>query len=160
SREVLQEYFTALGFEVSSVGSGAEAISSVRKQRPDVVLLDVVMPDMGGRKVLEHLRGMHSADDLPVIMTTALSSPDVVVASLELGANDYVTKPFDLGVVAARVANQLRAKQARQELGDLRRALGRAQENLAVAMGSRPPSEWAEAFARAVDSAVHSVHAG
>ena len=69
----------------------------------DLILLDVMMPQISGLEVLEIIRQSYAVDELPVIMVTALDGSDDMVRAFEMGANDYVTKPIDLAVVQARV---------------------------------------------------------
>jgi DNA-binding response OmpR family regulator len=78
----------------------------------DVVLLDVMMPGISGLEVRKILRKRHAMADLPVIMATAKDQSSDIVEALQLGANDYVTKPLDFPVVLARVETQLSLKRA------------------------------------------------
>jgi two-component system OmpR family response regulator len=101
------------GFTVHSVGSCRDAIAAARRLRPDLVLLDVMLPDGSGWEVCRALRAEHSAgrdgeDDLAVIFVTARDAPRDVVAGLALGGDDYITKPFGVDEVVARVHAVLR----------------------------------------------------
>jgi two-component system KDP operon response regulator KdpE len=93
------------GFEVSEAFNGKEAIQKVRDVTPDLILLDVMMPDLNGFEVLETLR---EASNVPVIMLTAKGEEDDRVRGLELGADDYVTKPFSPRELVGRVKAVLR----------------------------------------------------
>jgi len=84
------------GYEVTASASGKEALQLLKNERFDLVLLDILMPDMNGKDVLREVRENHSWADLPVIMVTAKRKDDDIEEALSLGANDYMTKPFDL----------------------------------------------------------------
>ena len=105
-RELLTAGLAFCGFEVTAVGTVASALTALREQRPDVVVLDVVLPDADGVDMLRVVR--RSGDRTPVVL---LSSRDAVadrVAGLAVGGDDYVTKPFDLSEVVARLEAVLR----------------------------------------------------
>ncbi|MCP3962690.1 MAG: protein kinase [bacterium] len=110
NRELYSRYLELEGHRVLPAGDGAEALKLVEQEPVDLVLLDVMMPGIDGFGVLEKLRQEHSPETLPVIMATAKDQSEDVVKAFDLGANDYVTKPLDLRVVAVRVQAQLRAK--------------------------------------------------
>jgi serine/threonine protein kinase/CheY-like chemotaxis protein len=100
-----------LGFDTLCVGDATQLEQALSNQSVDVVLLDVMLPDRNGREVLTRLRARFSPERLPVIMTTALGKSADVVDFLRLGANDYVVKPLDPAVVAARVSSHLHILQ-------------------------------------------------
>jgi len=127
NRAVLSRRFAKRGFEIVEADCGAEALRLVQEQTFDVVLLDVMMPDMDGMDVLRRLRKKFSASLLPVIMVTAKAQPEDIVEALKVGANDYVTKPVDLSIVLARVNNQVARRQAEA-------AIRKANESLLNAM--------------------------
>ena len=93
------------GYRVSSAANGMEAINHVREELPDLVLLDVMMPEMDGYETLERIRQFSS---VPVIMLTVKAEEEDKVRGLELGADDYVTKPFSPRELASRVKAALR----------------------------------------------------
>jgi diguanylate cyclase (GGDEF)-like protein len=107
NRALLKRFFERRGFEVAEAEDGSAALALVGRQPFDAVLLDVVMPGMNGFDVLKRIRATHSASVLPVIMVTAKVEGEDVALALELGANDYITKPVDFRVAAARVQSQL-----------------------------------------------------
>ena len=115
NRTLLQTFFTKKGFSVSVAGDGAAALGVVGAA--DIVLLDLMMPGMDGLEVLRRLRGDGCA--VPVVLLTAVTSPDVVVAAMQAGAQDYVTKPFSLPVLLARVERVLEEAQPAQNVGDV-----------------------------------------
>ncbi len=111
NRDILSRRLERKGFSVRSAAGGREALDLIARERVDLVLLDVMMPDMSGLEVLQVLRKSPLTADLPVIMATAKTESHDVVEALELGASDYVTKPLDFPVVLARVHAQLRARR-------------------------------------------------
>jgi len=92
-------------FEAVGVGSGAEALESAKAQAPDLVLLDVGLPDLDGREVCRLLR--RDGVKVPIIMLTGADIEADTILGLDSGANDYVPKPFHLGVLLARIRAQL-----------------------------------------------------
>ncbi len=101
------------GFEVVGVTTGEEALGSARSKRPDVVLLDLMLPGMDGLEVCRRLREDPKTRGIPVIIVSAKGEESDIVAGLELGADDYVTKPFSPKVLVARVRAVLRRKERR-----------------------------------------------
>ncbi|MDG3007690.1 PP2C family protein-serine/threonine phosphatase [Paludisphaera mucosa] len=112
NRDMLSRRLQRKGYDVTVAEHGRRALELIAERPFDLVLLDVMMPDLNGLEVLADLRKSHSASDLPVIMATARSRSEDVVEALNLGANDYVTKPLDFPVVLARVQTQLTLKRA------------------------------------------------
>jgi two-component system OmpR family response regulator len=104
--ELLSASLRYAGFEVSSARSGREAVERIREVRPDLLVLDVMMPGMDGFSVLRQLRG--NGVDIPVLFLTAKDTGEDRVTGLTLGADDYVTKPFSLAEVIARIHAILR----------------------------------------------------
>jgi two-component system, OmpR family, response regulator MprA len=107
---VLRRGFAYEGYAVSTAASGAEALASAREQPPDIVVLDIMMPGMDGLDVCRRLRQADEA--LPILMLTAKDAAADEVAGLDAGADDYVAKPFDFDVLAARVRALLRHREA------------------------------------------------
>ena len=112
NRDALSRRITGAGYAVLVAESGPQALEIVRTQRVDLVLLDVMMPEMSGVETLRRLRQQRSVADLPVIMVTAKTGSEDVVEALEVGANDYITKPVDFSVAVARIRTQLTARRA------------------------------------------------
>ena len=104
-REILRIYFEKEGFEVIEAEDGAAAILKVQSEKPDILLLDIMMPVLDGIEVCKQVRKM---SDLPIIMVTAKDDDDDRIAGLEIGADDYITKPFNSREVVARVKAVLR----------------------------------------------------
>jgi len=125
NRDVLGRVLQSKGYKVVLAGSGPEAIERVEQGGIDLVLLDIMMPDVSGLDVLKKLRETHARDALPVIMATARDQPQDMVEALKMGANDYVTKPLDFAVVMARLEAQLSLKRATGEIRRLNDELQR-----------------------------------
>jgi DNA-binding response OmpR family regulator len=104
-REVVVSYLKAEGYAVSEAADGEAAMSSIDTVRPDLVVLDVMLPGVDG---LEVCRRVRAVDNVPIIMLTALGSESDRVVGLELGADDYLTKPFSPRELVLRVASILR----------------------------------------------------
>jgi len=130
NRTILTRRFERRGFEVVEVDSGFAAIELIEREPFDLVLLDVMMPGIDGIETLKRIRGRKSASALPVIMVTAKSESDNIVDALELGANDYVTKPVDFAVALARVNTQISRKRAEQQVAFANEELRKANEDL------------------------------
>lgn len=116
NRDMLKERLIRSGFEVTEAEDAQQALEVIGKGGVDLVLLDMMMPGMSGIDLLQLLRGVHGQNELPVIMTTAVTDSQSIAGALNLGANDYVTKPIDFQVALARVTSQLNRKEAEQRL--------------------------------------------
>jgi len=114
-REVVVSYLRAGGHEVTAVGNGEAAVSAMQRHRADLVVLDLMLPGVGGLEVCRRLR---ETTDVPIIMLTALGSESDRLVGLRLGADDYVSKPFSPRELALRVDSVLR----RVQMGNMRGA--------------------------------------
>jgi len=103
------------GFRVQGVASGEEALKAVRRQPPDLIVLDWMLPAVDGLEVCRRLKSDPKTRDIPVVMLTAKGEESDMVKGLERGADDYIAKPFSPRVLAARVKALLRRKEARQQ---------------------------------------------
>lgn len=110
NRRLLNRILSRMG-RITEAGDGRAALDFLERDMFDLVLLDIMMPDMTGLEVLEIIRGQASTVDLPVVLISALSDTDDIVRGLQLQANDYIVKPIDIDVVIARVDTQLKLKQ-------------------------------------------------
>jgi DNA-binding response OmpR family regulator len=108
-RDVIVRKLEGEGYEVQGTGLGAEALKLLESAAPSLVLLDIGLPDIDGVSVCQEARRLTAA---PILMLTGEPSPAVAVRALDVGANDYVRKPVDLGELAARVRAALRASMA------------------------------------------------
>jgi CheY-like chemotaxis protein len=149
-RELLARRLERHGFSVTTARDGIEAMRRIESDDPELVLLEVMMPGMGGLEVVERVRRQRSRAELPIVLATALDDSEDAVEGLDRGANDYVTKPFDFPVVIARVRSQLDAHRTARQVAELahqlefrsafiREALGRdVSDDLLVEMAERP----------------------
>src|SRR5262245_55730801 len=119
NREGLARRLQRHDYEVVTARSGREAIELLGGRRFDLVLLDIMMPGMNGLEALKFLRRVDTLTDLPIIMVTAKGESADIVEALELGANDYVTKPLDFPVVLARIRTQLALRRSVAQVKDL-----------------------------------------
>ncbi|MFQ5792959.1 MAG: response regulator transcription factor, partial [Acidobacteriota bacterium] len=108
-REVVSLYLERAGFQVASVGDGQEAVSALERDPPDLVVLDLMLPRVNG---IEITRWLRSRGDTPIIMLTARREEVDRIAGLEMGADDYVVKPFSPQELVSRVRAVLRRSQA------------------------------------------------
>lgn len=110
NRDMLARRLKKRGYEVDTAEDGLGALRMVDQAPYDLVLLDVMMPGMSGLEVLEKLRETYPRADLPIVMATAKTESEDMVKALDLGANDYVTKPIDFPVVLARIQSHLQTR--------------------------------------------------
>jgi sigma-B regulation protein RsbU (phosphoserine phosphatase) len=133
SREMLSRSFRERGYEVMVAWDGNQALDLLRGGRFDLILLDINMPGASGFAVLQAVRAVYPVTALPVIMVTAHDRSDDIVHALDLGANDYVVKPYDFPVILARARTQLALKRTVEQKTELERHLAQRNEELAVA---------------------------
>jgi serine phosphatase RsbU (regulator of sigma subunit) len=131
NREILTRRLQRKGYTVFAACDGQEALTLLGERRYDLLLLDILMPGISGIDLLRRIRQIHAPTDLPIIMVTAIDESAQVVEALNLGANDYITKPLDFAVVLARVQTQLTAKAAVDRIRLLERNLQLQNEDLA-----------------------------
>lgn len=118
-RTLLKQYLSQEGFDIVLAGDGREALFVARQEKPDLIILDLMMPDMGG---YEFLRTYNKEADTPIIILTAKLEESDKVLGLELGADDYVTKPFSMNELTARIRAVLRRSDKRVVKSDILRA--------------------------------------
>ena len=102
-RELVEFKLSTMGHDIVAVADGAEALVACRAQRPDLAVLDVMMPGVSGLDAIRELRADDSLFDLPVILLTARAQESDVETGFDSGADDYITKPFSPRELAARV---------------------------------------------------------
>lgn len=107
NRILLERALKSTGYATAHASSGREALSQISRQRPDIVLLDWMMPEFSGLDTLRAIRELYSKSRLPVIMCTALGEEMSVVTALDEGATDYMVKPISLPILRARMALHL-----------------------------------------------------
>jgi diguanylate cyclase (GGDEF)-like protein len=130
NRILLRRRFERRGFDVVEAESGFAALELIDKVPFDLVLLDIMMPGIDGIETLKRIREQKSASLLPVIMVTGKTASENMVEALQLGANDYVTKPVDFAVALARVEAQINRKRAEEEAAFAADELRKANEDL------------------------------
>lgn len=130
NREILRRRFERHGFDATEAAGGTAALALMEREAFDLVLLDMMMPDISGLEVLARIRSKHSAGALPVIMVTAKSQSEDIVEALGKGANDYITKPVDFSIALARVNTQLDRKRADEKIRQMNDELFRTNEAL------------------------------
>ena len=124
TRNLLRDLCEQTGYQVLMANDGLEATSAVSRELPDLVLLDLMMPHKDGFAVLKELREREDTRELPVIVLTAIGDMDGKIRGMELGADDYVTKPFKLIELQTRINSALLVR-------DYRRKLAAAEDQLA-----------------------------
>jgi len=137
---LLSNMLSEEGYEVRAVTNGPQALEAVERDPPDVILLDISMPEMDGYEVCRRLKARDRSKDVPVIFLTALTDTADKVRAFDAGGVDYVTKPFQLDEVLARVKTQVTLRQARVALaGSYQRlhSLEQLRDNLV--QPNRPP---------------------
>src|SRR5437879_11110330 len=116
NRDMLARRLARKGYVIGLAGNAKELLERVEREGVDLVLLDIEMPEISGLDALKTLREAYSPIELPVIMVTAKNQSEDIVKALDLGANDYLTKPIDFPVAVARIGTQLSHKQAQESL--------------------------------------------
>jgi two-component system, NtrC family, response regulator AtoC len=139
-RLLLTDLLKGDGYKAQAVATGAEALAAVEKQRPDLVMMDVKLPDQDGITVLKELKRQHS--DLEVIVMTAFGGSSTAIKAMEQGAYDYVTKPFDIDDLLATLKRVFEHADMSNEVSALRLELGKsAAERERIVGNSRPMME-------------------
>ena len=120
----LSWYFNREGYETHVAHDGQEGLRKAQALLPDVILLDVMLPTLGGLEVCRELRGGDRTRDLPIIMITARAEETDQLVGFNMGADDYVTKPFSNKILLERVKAQLRRAEGRGDSADVTEHLG------------------------------------
>ncbi len=126
-RDILQLvklYLEKEGYRVSTAATGPDGLKAVKSERPDLLVLDLMLPDMDGLEVCKRLRAEPQTAALPIIMLTAKAEESDTVIGLELGADDYVTKPFSPKALVARIKALLRRIERAKDDAPSRSAYG------------------------------------
>ena len=130
--QLLKRKLEREGITVISAYSGQEALDAVATEKPDLILLDVMMPEMDGIEVCTRLQSREDTRSIPVIFITARNSKEGKLEGLAVGAVDYITKPIDLDETLARVQTQLRFVAINREMVDLHRRLAEARRTATI----------------------------
>ncbi|MBK1859596.1 hybrid sensor histidine kinase/response regulator [Cerasicoccus arenae] len=130
--KLLQRKLEREGYDVLTAYNGQECLNIVEETPPDLILLDVMMPEMDGIETCERLKQNEATETIPVIFITAKSSKEGKLEGLGVGAVDYITKPIDLEETLARVKTQLRIQEIYRENIELQRQLGEIRRSAAV----------------------------
>jgi two-component system phosphate regulon response regulator PhoB len=109
--ELIQFHVEREGFAARVIPSGRLALDSIRRQKPDLVVLDLMLPDLGGLDVCRKLKQSDDTRTIPIMIVSAKGEESDIVSGIELGADDYVTKPFSPKVLMARLKNILRRRE-------------------------------------------------
>ena len=108
--ELLEYILSKEGYKVASVDSGEQCLSAVKRERPDLIILDLMLPGRSGLDICKDLKSSAEYKEIPVVILTARGDETDIVLGLELGADDYITKPFSPKVLAARLRTVLRRR--------------------------------------------------
>jgi putative two-component system response regulator len=138
------------GYEVSVARNGVEALERVRERPPDVILLDIMMPKMNGFETAKHLRADEETRLIPIVMVTALQDVEDRVKALEVGADDFLTKPVDRMELRARVGSLLKVKAYNDHMRDY-------QQELEKEVAHRT-EELRGAYAKATEASLETIH--
>jgi CheY-like chemotaxis protein len=130
--QLLKRKLEREGMTVATSYSGREALELVKADKPDLILLDVMMPEMDGIEVCQRLQSETDTKSIPIIFITARTSKEGKIEGLGVGAVDYITKPIDLDETLARVQTQLRFVTINRELVDLQRRLGESRRSATI----------------------------
>ncbi len=125
---LLSNMLAAAGYKVRAVTSGARALTAIQASPPDLVLLDIMMPEMNGYQVCQHLKDNAQTRDIPIIFLSALDETEDKLRAFNVGGVDYVTKPFQLPEVIARVEAHVELRRYQQELRTTNEELARQLE--------------------------------
>jgi two-component system, cell cycle response regulator len=128
--EVLKVRLESWGYSTASCSNGVDALAYVEKTPPDLILLDVMMPEISGIEVARRIKGNPALPFIPIIMQTALDSTEDKVEGLEAGADDYITKPIDFAELKARLRSMLRIKRLQEALEEREKELLEVNERL------------------------------
>ncbi len=127
-RSTLEFKFKSEGYTVNAVSKGKEAIEAIARKKPDLVLLDLMLPDMSGLDVCKTIRNSADSFDIAIIMLTAKGEEVDRVLGFELGADDYVVKPFSIRELALRASTVLKRREKQEETNNI--SLGDIEINL------------------------------
>lgn len=114
--ELLEAYLTDSGHEIQTAADGEETLRKIAQWRPDLILLDIMMPKISGFEVCKRLRADPATREVAVLMVTALDQPSDIERAVEVGTDDFLTKPINKTELLLRVRSLLRARQYKRDL--------------------------------------------
>ena len=113
--ELIKYNLKAEGYSILTAEAGEQAIKIAKQSRPDLIILDLMLPGMDGLEVTRYLRNNEATRDMPIVILTAKGDESDIITGLELGANDYISKPFSPKVLTARIRAILRRRRKESE---------------------------------------------
>lgn len=129
--EILEMRLAAHGYDIAKAGDGEQAISIIDEEKPDLILLDIMMPKIDGIEVCRQVKSNDSLPFIPIILITAKTDPKDIVTGLEAGAEEYLTKPVEQTALVARVKSMLRVKELHDRIQEQSKALATKTAELA-----------------------------
>ncbi|MCM8530910.1 MAG: response regulator, partial [Lentisphaeraceae bacterium] len=108
SREMLVHRLVNCGYQVLQAGTGKDALEMILCCLPDLILLDITLPDISGLEVLSNLKGNTKTSNIPVVVVSGRNTSEDIISGLNMGASDYITKPYQWGIINARIKSALR----------------------------------------------------
>jgi CheY-like chemotaxis protein len=152
--EMCKIYLELEGYSVFFAEHGKAALQQIRNILPDLILLDIIMPVMDGYQLIEQLKDDPALKDIPILVHSVSSDPHEVVRTLQMGANDFIKKPFDVDELIARVDKQLTIKQNQDSLKETSRYLWEQQRAIEAEMEKW--SRQAETFQKEIETTISS----
>ena len=146
--EIFEIRLSAQGYQIATATDGQEALDAARDLHPDLILLDVMMPKMDGIEVCQRIKGDSDLPFMPIVLVTAKSDPQDVVAGLEAGAEEYLTKPVDQHALVARVKSMLRIKELHDQTKE---------QSSRLEVQARELSEWNQTLEQRVADQVSEI---
>ena len=117
--QVLGGLLSDEGFNPAGVSSGDKALELLKKRKPDLILLDILMPELDGYQLCSHIKKDETNKDIPIVFLTAKTEEKDILKGFECGGVDYITKPFNTSELLARVRTHIELKQVREKLYEL-----------------------------------------
>ena len=117
NRILIKQIFSAVSnYEVIEAVDGHDAIIKYEEHKPDLILMDIMMPDMDGKEATAIIKGRMDDDYVPIIFVTALNTDESLASALESGGDDYITKPFNIDILTSKINAHLRIRELTQQI--------------------------------------------